>query len=87
MMAGSSHLSVLKQAVNVSAWGFAIGFLLEANSHKLPMVARQVTSTFESVEQHQFPMTSTTVRLTGIRSGPGTAHVTVYDGSAGLRRS
>jgi len=85
-MSGSSHLRVLKQAVNVSAWGFAIGFLLEANSHKLPMVARQVTSTFESVEQHKSPLTSTTVRLTGIPV-KGTAHVTVYDGSAGLRRS
>mmetsp|Transcript_37964 Transcript_37964/g.93314 ORF Transcript_37964/g.93314 Transcript_37964/m.93314 type:complete len:86 (+) Transcript_37964:358-615(+) len=78
-------LSLARQALTVASWGFAVGFLMERNSNKLPLIPKAAgwAPTYGDAASAQ---TSTVVRFTGLgtnRNGAGarpTNVVTVYDG-------
>mmetsp|Transcript_44119 Transcript_44119/g.110505 ORF Transcript_44119/g.110505 Transcript_44119/m.110505 type:complete len:93 (-) Transcript_44119:145-423(-) len=86
-MTGVVCLKLAKQGVQVAAFGFASGFLLERNSHKLPLVHDLLPSGGEGA-----PVSSTLVRITGLSPSANTAAgtgpsrgplgaLTIYDGA------
>mmetsp|Transcript_30397 Transcript_30397/g.70984 ORF Transcript_30397/g.70984 Transcript_30397/m.70984 type:complete len:98 (-) Transcript_30397:238-531(-) len=96
-MAGGSWVTVVKQGVQVAAFGFASGFLLERNAHKLPLVHHLVPSLSGEASGTGTP--ATLIRITGMtdmspfantpKSTPKSfrsAAFTVYDGARAVER-
>mmetsp|Transcript_783 Transcript_783/g.1654 ORF Transcript_783/g.1654 Transcript_783/m.1654 type:complete len:98 (-) Transcript_783:124-417(-) len=96
-MSSASGIQLAKQALQISVLGFASGFLLERNSHKLPLVPKSFAPFNEEAAGGSGP--ATLVRITGLSalSSPLSSYanseprarpaaLTLYDGSQAYRR-